>query len=212
MSRDPLPPVSDDEKTTGLREEEVLREALFLVSERGIAGASLRKLAQRLNLSQPSLYHYFNSKDELIDKLVEMGAAHMVETMNLPRLPEVPLAQLPHVICDNIFKLWTGDEHARYVRLLFIVAIESPRHQTVIRRVFEQRLLGDPPAEVKFLFRHDPALAERLIQGLLMLARALGLALIEERILFGMSEPSERTRAHACFIADVVSRVITEKG
>lgn len=200
----------EEDKTPEQRREEVFSEALRLVSERGIAGASLRELAKRLELSQPSLYHYFKSKDELIDELVERGAAHMVQTMNLPSLPEVPLAQIPHAIAENILTLWTGEQHARYVRFLFIVAIESPRHVPIIRRVFEQRLFGEPPAELQFLFRHDPELAERLVSGLLMLARALGLALIEERILFGAEEPSERTRAHAQFIAEVVSRVITE--
>lgn len=201
-------PPPDADETEALRKEEVLNAALSLVSERGIAGASLRRLAKRLNLSQPSLYHYFASKDDLIDQLAERGAAHMVDSMKLAELPRVPLERLPHVVKDRIFELWKGDEHLMYSRFLFVLAIESPRHQALIRRVFEQRLLNETSAELSALWCENPALAERLIHGLTMLARALGLALIEERLLFGLEEPSDRLRAHADFIANATTLAI----
>lgn len=183
----------------------MLREALFLIAENGIAGASLRKLAARLKISQPSLYHYFKSKDALIDELVEMGARHMVEAVHLERLTQVPLAELAHVVKDDIFRLWEGDEHAYYTRFLFAAAIENPAHQRVIRRVFDAKLLSEPAREINELFRGRPQLAVHLVESLTMLARAIGLCLIEERLLFGLKEPSDRTRAHADFVADLVA-------
>ena len=54
------------ERDPPARREEVLETALTLVSEHGVAGASLRKLAAELGISQPSLYHYFASKDALV--------------------------------------------------------------------------------------------------------------------------------------------------
>jgi AcrR family transcriptional regulator len=192
------------------RKQEVLREALALVAEEGIAGASLRKLARRLGLSQPSLYHYFSSKDDLIDQLAEMGARHMVDAMHLEALPRVPLERIPHVVKDDIFELWKGEEHVRYSKFLFVVAIESPRHRKVLRRVFEERLFAEPSKELRALVERDAELAERLVNGLILLARAIGLALIEERILFGLSEPRDETRKHAEFVAEVVVQVITK--
>src|SRR3954465_8730409 len=60
------------------RREEVLETALTLVSEHGVAGASLRKLAAELGMSQPSLYHYFPSKDALVSAVVEYCADKML--------------------------------------------------------------------------------------------------------------------------------------
>lgn len=193
------------------RRQEVLQEALSLVAERGIAGASLRRLAARLKLSQPSLYHYFKNKDDLIDQLVDLGARHMVLSMNIGELPQIPLARLPHFFTQRIFQLWEGETHARYVKFLFVVAIESPRHRPIIRRVFEQRLFKDPSQEIAQFFEQCPELAERLIQGLMMLARSLGLLLIEERILFGLDAPSDRARAHGQFVAHAVSQIILDE-
>lgn len=204
---DDAPPSSSPDVA---RKKEVLDEALALVAEEGIAGASLRKLARRLGLSQPSLYHYFSSKDDLIDQLAEMGARHMVDAMHLGALPHVPLERLPHVVKDDIFELWKGEEHVRYSKFLFVVAIESPRHRTVLRRVFEERLFAEPTKQLKVLFERDPELARRLVNGLILLARAIGLALIEERILFGLPEPREETRKYAEFVADAVAQVITK--
>lgn len=198
-----------DDSEAEARRRSVMTEALHLVAENGVAGASLRKLATRVGLSQPSLYHYFESKDDLIDQLVEMGARHMVDAMNLRQLPKVPLSKLPHVVKDAIFQLWKGDEHAAYTRFLFAVAIESPEHQSVIRRVFEDRLRHEPSDELAQIFSHDAALTPHLIECLMMQARAMGLCLIEERVLFGLSEPTEHTRRHADFIAEVVALALT---
>src|SRR4051812_6281249 len=69
----------EPDATSPARREEVLDAGLSLISELGVAGASLRKLAARLGMSQPSLYHYFDSKDELVRQIIEHCASRMVE-------------------------------------------------------------------------------------------------------------------------------------
>jgi AcrR family transcriptional regulator len=190
------------------RGREILEAALALVAEKGIAGASLRKLADKVGLSQPSLYHYFKTKDELIDQLAQVGADHMVQSMDLSVLPHCAPEDLPHYFKERIFELWTGERHLRYAKFLFVLAIESPRHRPVIQRVFEQKLLGDPPAEIAGYFAQDPEFAQRLVEGLVMMARAIGFSLVEERILFGLAEPSEKARRHGDFVADAVRALL----
>ena len=41
-----------------------------LIAERGYRGASLRELARRVGMQQPSLYHYFESKEDLVEQIV----------------------------------------------------------------------------------------------------------------------------------------------
>ena len=196
-------------KNESERGREVLEAALELIAERGIAGASLRRLAERLNLSQPSLYHYFKSKNELIDQLAEFGAKKMVEAIDLSQFPQLPPDAIPHYVKDRILELYRRESHVRYVKFLFVVAIESPRHRPVIHRVFEENLLKEPSREIQQLLAADPQFAVRLGEGLTMLARALGLALMEDLILFGLETPSERTLSHIEFVADSVTQLIS---
>ncbi len=190
------------------RAREVFQAGLELVAERGIAGASLRRLAARLGLSQPSLYHYFKSKDELIDHLAVYGAQHMVRSMDMARLPTIPLCQIPHVVKDAIIELYRGERHVTYVKFLFVVAIESPRHREVIRHVFEEHLLRETGSEMDPFMQMHPQLAHDLAQALFFLARGVGLALMEDRIMFGLDEPSERTKMHCDFIARMTAQFL----
>ena len=58
-------------RRTADRRAEILAEALELMAEHGYHGASLRDLAKRLGISQPSLYHYFASKRDLFRAIIE---------------------------------------------------------------------------------------------------------------------------------------------
>lgn len=51
----------------------ILVEAWALAREQGLAGISLRDLAARVDLRQPSLYSYFESKDALYDAMFAQG-------------------------------------------------------------------------------------------------------------------------------------------
>lgn len=51
----------------------ILRQAWKLASQDGVAGVSLGALAKRVGLRQPSLYTYFESKNDLYDELFADG-------------------------------------------------------------------------------------------------------------------------------------------
>jgi AcrR family transcriptional regulator len=54
----------------GLVEQEIYDHATRLFAERGFAGTSFQDIAAAVGLTRPALYHYVNSKDELLSKLV----------------------------------------------------------------------------------------------------------------------------------------------
>src|SRR4029453_2432400 len=67
-----------------LMENEVIDHATRLFAERGFAGTSLQDVAESMGLKRPALYYYFNSKDELLDRLIAEGGsgpAHDFETI-----------------------------------------------------------------------------------------------------------------------------------
>jgi AcrR family transcriptional regulator len=203
-----VPPPTPSLPTESTRHVAVLEAALELVSNHGIAGTSLRMLARQLGMRQPSLYHYFKSKDELVDQIVEYCAARMVESVLPDRVPTLPLAELPFFVVERTLALWQTDRHVRFARFLFVVSIESPKHRPVIRRVFEERLDESAARGLAGAPSRGPD-AEPLTLGLRMLTSALGLALMEERVLFGLDTPSDKTLQFARFMAESVAQLLT---
>jgi AcrR family transcriptional regulator len=188
----------EDDGAAPSRREEVLDAALSLISELGIAGASLRKLAARLGMSQPSLYHYFDSKDALVKQIIEHCAGQMLAAATTVEFPRT-IEDVPRFARDATLALWATDQHPRFVRFLFVVAIESPEHRRSIQRVFEERLypgfgfladaFGKSPEE-----RED-----------------LGLALMEERALFGAEAPSAELIRFSDFVVKASERLLASR-
>ncbi|HEY1488458.1 MAG TPA: TetR/AcrR family transcriptional regulator [Micromonosporaceae bacterium] len=60
----------------------ILEQAARLFAEKGFEGTSLMDIAHATDLTRPALYHYFNSKDEILATLVEQvsgGAAEKLQ-------------------------------------------------------------------------------------------------------------------------------------
>jgi AcrR family transcriptional regulator len=53
-----------------VKREALLAAAAALIRERGYDGASLAELAERLNVTKPTIYHYFGGKAELYAEIV----------------------------------------------------------------------------------------------------------------------------------------------
>lgn len=59
-------------KRVALSRERVLRCALDLADESGIAALTIRSLAERMGTKAMSLYHYVANKDEILDGIVDL--------------------------------------------------------------------------------------------------------------------------------------------
>lgn len=191
------------------RREEVLDAGLTLISELGVAGASLRKLAAKLGMSQPSLYHYFDSKDALVQQIIEHCANNMLQAAAHVQFPR-GIEDIPRFARDAALALWATDQHPRFVRFMFIVAIESPEHRARIQRVFEERLypgfgvLADA-------YGRDPAEREDLRLMVRSIVYAMGLSLLEERALFGAPGPSPDLLRMGDFIVRASERLLASR-
>jgi len=199
----------EPEGATPARREEVLDAGLSLISELGVAGASLRKLAARLGMSQPSLYHYFDSKDALVQQIIEHCANRMLEAAMNVQFPR-SIEDIPRFARDAALSLWATDHHPRFVRFLFVVAIESPEHRLRIQRVFEERLY--PGFSVLAdAYGRDAEEREDLRLMVRTIAYAMGLALMEERALFGAEAPSAEVLRLGEFIVRASERILASR-
>jgi AcrR family transcriptional regulator len=184
----------------------VLETALTLVSEHGIAGASLRKLASELGISQPSLYHYFSSKDELLRAVVEYCAEKMLAA-SVREAPPQRKEDVPRFAKNVVVGLWSGERHPRFVRFMFVVAIESKENRALIQRVFEERLYPGF-ALLANAFGKTEAERVQLRHVVWMVVYSLGLAFLEQRALFGVKTIPQDLLDHAEWVVGAGERLL----
>jgi AcrR family transcriptional regulator len=70
------------EKQLQKRKQETLDVAVRLLLERGYSNLNMDELAEEAGISKPTLYQYFNSKDELVAKAVERMFEKMEEQIS----------------------------------------------------------------------------------------------------------------------------------
>jgi len=201
--------IDDAEREAPSRREQILEEGLALIAERGIAGASLRELARRVGVSQPSLYHHFPTKEALVEQLVHHGAKRMVEKSIRGAFPE-RLDELPRVIADICLDLYATELHPRYVRFLFVVSIERPALRPLVQQVFTEMIQGAAWMAQPFAARGiiDQRECMHLIQ---MLINAFGFPLLEERALWGLPAPTPELRAYLDGVVGMLEGMIRQR-
>lgn len=66
-------PASEREKLRMGKREAVLRTAAQVFNEKGFLASTLDEVAERLNVTKPTLYYYVKSKDEILYECVHIG-------------------------------------------------------------------------------------------------------------------------------------------
>lgn len=191
------------------RREEVLETALELIAEHGLAGASLRRLAKKLGMSQPSLYHYFSSKDALIEAILDYATLRMMRSgadVEPPRSVE----DLGRFVRDAVVDLYATDSHPRFVRFLFAVAIASKKHRPLVERYFEERLR---PAfgVLAGTVTKSPAERDYVAEVMRMVVYSLGFMLLDDRALLGRPKATESTLGYADWVLGAANQLLAAR-
>jgi AcrR family transcriptional regulator len=188
------------------RREEVLETALELIAEHGVAGASLRRLAKQLGMSQPSLYHYFPSKDALITALLDYSTARMLRAGSNV-VPPKDVEDAARFVRDAVLSLYETESHPRFVRFLFSVAVASRKHRPLVERLFEERLRPSFDVLAGALSSTE---AERAYIGqvMRMVVYSLGFMLLDERALLGHPKPSQSTLGYADWVLAAAEQLL----
>jgi AcrR family transcriptional regulator len=73
---------ADRRRDPGTKREAVLQTAAQLFLERSYGRTSMNDLAERLNITKPALYHYFQNKEEVLLECYRLGTAMIEEILN----------------------------------------------------------------------------------------------------------------------------------
>jgi AcrR family transcriptional regulator len=170
------------------RRQEIIAAALELLAEEGYAGASLRKLAARLGIAQPSLYHYFRTKEDLVEQVLATYAGQMYSAMRPEDLP-TRLEAIPRFIAETTLRVYEPPTHALFVRVAISVSRTHPRFGTLMRRVFVDQATWGIQQIMRPFVEAGEIRADDAVDLVRMVINAIGLRLIEDHVMFAAHEP-----------------------
>jgi AcrR family transcriptional regulator len=129
--------------------QRILAAAWELADEQGLAGISLRDLAAKVDLRQPSLYSYFDSKHALYDAMFAQGCEQLIEARAARRFSADPRKAVREM-----------------ARGFVDFAVENPARAQLM---FLRTIPGFEPSAASY------ALAERALDGARAVLSAAGL-------------------------------------
>ncbi len=192
------------------RHREVLREAMKLIAERGYRGASLRELARRVGMQQPSLYHYFKSKSEMVDQILETFGVGGAE--NLPEVLPAPdqLAEIPETIAALVGFMYDHTDWPIFVRFLFNLSLEAPEYAPKLRSMFTDTTEQILRAAAWPYVSQGAITEDDCVHLCRMVVNAIGLSYIEERLLFPREEKHPGMEQYIAFVVRFATEGIAE--
>jgi AcrR family transcriptional regulator len=192
----------------GERHREVLRIALRLIAERGYAGASLRELARRVGMQQPSLYHYFRSKEEMVDQILHTFGFGGVYSM--PPNVVIPdrIEELPRVLASIIHALYRETEWPIFVRFVFNLAMEQPTYAGRLRAMFVDTVDGLMSELLQHYVEQGQIDGRNAAFLTRMVVNSIGLSYIEQKVVFPAAGPHPDLHEYSEFVVRVAEIAI----
>ena len=115
-------------KRNGGRRDEILRVAARIFSERGFRQATLDDIAGELKITRPALYHYANSKDELLGECADIAHGLLSDAVQLAQAESTGLDQL-RVFFRRYAEI-TNDDFGRCFVLTALSEMNEPERET----------------------------------------------------------------------------------
>lgn len=144
-----------------IREEKmnlIMNVALELFADEGFHGTTISKIAQEAGISKGLLYNYFESKDDLIRKIIYSGLDDIDKFFDPDKDGILTSEELAFAI-DKIFDLMKEEIH--FWKLYFTLVMQKPvlklvedrlqeivgKYISMMAKYFESRNCDDPETE-----------------------------------------------------------------
>jgi AcrR family transcriptional regulator len=118
-----VPKIVDHE----LQKEKFINAATQLIARQGLEGVTMRAVATEAGLSYGSLFHYFDSKDDLLMHAVRYSTSAQSKRVNEYSSQYSGLTALEHLLCDDaIMNDSSRDAWMVWMTFLYKAAIHQP--------------------------------------------------------------------------------------
>ncbi|MGZ4538548.1 MAG: TetR family transcriptional regulator [Blastococcus sp.] len=99
------------------RRQQIVSEAATLFDEAGYANATMDDIAKRVGVAKPTLYHYFNSKDEILQAIHEDFINLLITQHEQRRMTGLAPELLLLEVMGDVLELM--ETHRGHVRVFF---------------------------------------------------------------------------------------------
>ncbi len=159
--------------TPGPRDERGVLQARILAAARqefatnGWAGTTIRAVARAADVDPALVYHYFGSKQGLLDAATDPPAKWLESVLTAWATPP---AELGRQLVGNVLRAWTDEEVGPVLRAILLTAAHERRTHQKIRTVVERSLIGESTLQT--------GEADRLRRSGLIATQLIGLAML----------------------------------
>ncbi|MCV7176098.1 TetR/AcrR family transcriptional regulator [Mycolicibacterium sphagni] len=126
-----------DEK--GVLAARILDAARAEFAQHGSAGTTIRAVARAADVDPALVYHYFDSKDRLLDAATNPPQRWLE---NVAKTWTTPVPQLGAALLRMMLSAWTDDEIGPILRAVLQTAAHEVSTREKLRRVVEGQLMG----------------------------------------------------------------------
>src|SRR6201986_3253192 len=165
MPKTPITPGPPDER--GVLAARIPRAARVAFADTGWAGTTIRAVARAADVDPALVYHYFGSKEGLLDAATNPPQRWLE---NIAKVWTSPLDELGAALITLLLASWADDEIGPTLRAILQTAAHEPSTREKLRRVVEGSLMGVSQLGVD---EHD-----RLIRSGLISSQMMGFALM----------------------------------
>jgi AcrR family transcriptional regulator len=110
-----------------LQKEKFIGAAMRLIASKGLEGVTMRAVAAEAGLSYGSLFHYFDSKDDLLMHAVRYSTSAQTRRVNEYSSQYSGLKALEHLLCDDvIINESSRDSWMVWMTFLYKAAVHKP--------------------------------------------------------------------------------------
>lgn len=113
----------------GARETEtaILEAARDLLAAGGLDAVSMRAVAAQVGLSATAIYHWFDGKEDLVDRVVQHGFRRS-EAYMWKAIEDLPVGSLDRVAALGEAYIRFALENREYFKIIFAIQTPTPRH------------------------------------------------------------------------------------
>ena len=186
-----IKPGPRDEK--GVLAARILDAARESFAEHGMAGTTVRGVARAADVDPALVYHYYGSKNELLDACTTPPPEFLEGVASIWGSPR---RELGVRLITNLLEIWIDERLSPIIRSILLIAEHDPGTKEKLRLVIESSLMGPALNELE-----EP---ERAIRAGLVSTQLIGMAFVRyvwkfdpiasmsdaEIIVRGSAEPS----------------------
>src|SRR3984957_9759807 len=149
----------------GVLAARILREARASFAEHGYAGTSVRAVARAADVDPALVYHYYASKEGLLDAATTPPQSFLDQIVAAWKTPQ---GELGEQLVRRMLRNWEDPDHGPVLRAILQIAGNEPATAEKLRFIIERSMMG-PSAQAL-----DES--ERLARSSLIASQLMGLA------------------------------------